>query len=51
VGRFRRIVTGAATRQVYEFAAPGSRVAVARPDAPALRAEMDLRVIAAPSPG
>ncbi len=51
IGRFRRVVTGAATRQVYEFASPGSRLAIARPDAPALRAEMDLRVIAAPAAG
>lgn len=51
VGRFRRLVMGQATRQVYEFAAPGARVAVAPPDAPALRAETDLRVIAVPGEG
>jgi hypothetical protein len=50
VGTFRRMVTGSATRQAYEFPAPGAKVAVARPDAAALRAEMDLRVVASPAP-
>lgn len=49
IGRFPRAVTGAFTGQVYHFAVPGTTLAVARPDAPGLRAEIDLRVVPAPT--